>query len=130
MKKEDVAAVQDLLQRYLARLQIAQDFSNEEVEHWLLNEDANSPEKVVYSYVVETGGKVTDFFSFYTLDSTVIGNKKHDTIRAAYLFYYATETVFQEKDNDLSVLRKRLNELIHDALICAKKVHESSAYYD
>ncbi|KAI9659737.1 MAG: glycylpeptide N-tetradecanoyltransferase [Alyxoria varia] len=123
MKKEDVGAVQDLLQRYLARSQIAQDFTNEEVEHWLLNEDAKSPEKVVYSYVVEAGGKITDFFSFYTLDSTVIGNKKHDTIRAAYLFYYATETVFQGKGKDLSALRKRLNELVHDALICAKKVN-------
>lgn len=41
--------------------------------------------------------RITDFFSFYALESTVIGNDKHDTIRAAYLFYYATEAAFSSQ---------------------------------
>ena len=63
--------------------------------------------------------KITDFFSFYNLESTVIGHKKHSVIKAAYLFYYATETAFS---NDKNALKPRLNELMKDALIIAKQV--------
>lgn len=120
MTKQDVPVVGDLLGRYLARLDMAQEFSEEELGHWLLNNDTSSADKVVYAYVVETGGKITDFFSFYCLESTVIGNPKHDTIRAAYLFYYATETAFKGDGKDTASLKKRLNQLMNDALILAK----------
>lgn len=40
------------------------------------------------------------------------------TISAAYLYYYASETAFQ---SDETALGRRLNELLHDALILAKK---------
>lgn len=60
-------------------------------------------------------------FSFYALESSVIGNKKHNVIRAAYLFYYATETAFIAGKKELKL---RLNELIHDALILAKSVYK------
>lgn len=76
--------------------------------------------------------RITDLFSFYGLESSVIADGKHDTIRAAYLFYYATESAFpdggssdggaRDKDQDLSKLRARLNGLIKDALIIAKQV--------
>ena len=122
MKGEDVPAALGLLKRYLDRMQIAQEFSKEELEHWILNEDTQSAEKVVYSYVIEQDGKLTDFLSFYCLESTVIGNPKHDTIRAAYLFYYATETAFEVKGKDKGPLKKKLNQLMNDALILAKKV--------
>ena len=122
MKDQDVPAVLDLLKRYLDRTQMAQEFTKEEVAHWLLNEDTQSSEKVVYSYVVEQDGKISDFFSFYALESTVIGNQKYDTIRAAYMFYYATETAFEVKGKDKGPLKYRLIQLINDALILAKKV--------
>lgn len=38
----------------------------------------------------------------------------------AYLFYYASEAGLQEP-LDKSALKKRLNELIHDALVLAKR---------
>jgi len=120
--KRDVPAVLDLLKRYLNRLQLAQEFTEDEVEHWLMHNETSSDDQVVYSYVVETNGKITDFYSFYCLESTVIGNPKHDTIRAAYLYYYATEAAFVEDRQKSGALKGRLNELISDALILAKNV--------
>jgi len=71
-------------------------------------------------------GKITDFFSFYCLESSVNPdpNKpfqvpKYPSIRAAYLFYYATETAFVTPF-DKAALKKRLNALMGDALILAK----------
>lgn len=70
-------------------------------------------------------------------------SEKHKVVRAAYLFYYATETAFSSDSpsssssssavassssarappaGSNSLLRERLNSLINDALILAKKV--------
>lgn len=66
--------------------------------------------------------KITDFFSFYTLPSTIIGNAKHSTLEAAYLFYYATDVAFIDGAEEDGRLRKRLQELVGDALIVADQV--------
>ncbi|KAK7632279.1 glycylpeptide N-tetradecanoyltransferase-like protein [Phyllosticta citricarpa] len=120
MQLKDVEAIQDLLTRYLQRSQMAQEFSKEEVEHWLLHKADGANEQVVWSYVVEdpSSGKITDFFSFYCLESTIIQDKANRTVRAAYLYYYATETAFT---GDKKELKARLNALMKDCLILAKK---------
>ena len=120
MQRQDVSGVQDLLERYLKRFEMAPAFDPEEVEHWLIH-DGKTAEQVIWSYVVEdpTSHKITDFFSFYCLESSVIGNQKYDNVRAAYLFYYATETAFAKEEKGL---KERLNLLISDALILAKQV--------
>jgi len=122
MERGDVDAVQDLLTRYLARTDMAQEFTKEEVIHWLLPSPASSSgnEQVVWSYVVSdpTTSKITDFFSFYLLESSALASTKHKTIRAGYLFYYATETAFKD---DAKALKERLNMLMRDALVLAKK---------
>lgn len=123
MERRDCAEVLALLKRYLERVEMVQEFNEQEFEHWLLNDDA-AADRVVYAYVVEVGGRITDFFSFYTLESTVMNNAKHDTIRAAYMFYYATDVAFARGAADNSALKKRLNALIRDALILAKKVRQ------
>lgn len=125
MESKDVPAALDLLKRYLERMDMAQVFDQTEFEHWICPSE-EPKEQVVWSYVVEdpTTHKITDYFSFYNLESTVIGNKKHDTIKAAYLFYYASEVAF-EKDNEK--LKTRLNSLMKDALILAKKVSDWSS---
>jgi glycylpeptide N-tetradecanoyltransferase len=64
--------------------------------------------------------KITDFISFYCLESSVIDHPKHQNIRAAYLFYYATETGLTEPV-DKEALKKRLNELVADSLVYCKK---------
>jgi glycylpeptide N-tetradecanoyltransferase len=120
MQKQDVDTVVDLLRRYLERMDMAQVYTKKDFEHWMLPSET-SKEQIVWSYVVEDPDthKVTDFFSFYSLESTIIGHKTHDLINAAYLFYYATETAFA---GDTNSLKTRLNALMKDALILAKKV--------
>jgi glycylpeptide N-tetradecanoyltransferase len=64
MKPEDVPAVRDLLVRYLDRFHLKQEFTNAEIEHLLCSAAAKD---VVWSYVVEQKGKITDFISYYLL---------------------------------------------------------------
>ena len=120
MTAADVDVTLDLLKRYLERMDMAQVFTKTEFEHWMAPKE-KPKEQVVWSYVVEDPEtkKITDFFSFYNLESTVIGNKKHSVIKAAYLFYYATEVAFEKDD---AKLKTRLNGLMKDALILSKKV--------
>jgi len=120
MEAKDVDVVLDLLKRYLERMDMAQVFDKTEFEHWMFP-TKKPKEQVVWSYVVEDPDtkKVTDFFSFYNLESTVIGHKKHNLIKAAYLFYYATDVAFS---GDKNLLKPRLNALVKDALILAKQV--------
>jgi glycylpeptide N-tetradecanoyltransferase len=58
--------------------------------------------------------------SFYIIESSVINNDKYNNIRAAYLYYYATDVALQPEYSK-SDLKDRLNELVNDALILAKK---------
>lgn len=46
----------------------------------------------------------------------------HKLLEAAYLFYYATSIVFEENAEPLGLLKRRLLELIGDALIIADQV--------
>ncbi|KAI4730044.1 N-myristoyl transferase [Aureobasidium sp. EXF-10728] len=125
MRAEDADQVTDLLGRYMKRVKMAQEFNKEEVLHWFLDKetDPKSNKRVVWTYVVEDANKkITDFFSFYCLESSVIHNASHSsTIRAAYLFYYATESAFETQNADDEVLKARLNLLVKDALILAKQ---------
>ncbi|KAE8551731.1 hypothetical protein EYB25_005621 [Talaromyces marneffei] len=119
LQKKDLDATYDLLERFQSRFQVNPAFTKEEIEHWLLHTEARG-EQVVWSYVVEDPQtkKITDFVSFYSLESSVIGNPKHKAVRAAYLYYYATETAFNEKEKGF---KERLQLLVNDALIEAKK---------
>ncbi|KAG2201399.1 hypothetical protein INT46_010393 [Mucor plumbeus] len=119
MRPEDASQVRILLNKYLQRFDFAPVFeTDEDVKHWILPHD-----KVVWSYVVENSEKkITDFFSFYSLPSSVIGNPKHSTLNAAYMFYYALEV--DEELSDVQkdkFITKRLNDLVNDALVLAKK---------
>ena len=121
MQRSDVDAVLKLLERYLENFDLAPKFDAAEIDHWLLHDEEASPEQVIWAYVVEdpTSHKITDFFSFYCLDSLVVKQQKHEKVHAAYLFYYATEHKFRNNDK---ILGERLNALINDALIIAKRV--------
>ncbi|KZT56406.1 N-myristoyl transferase [Calocera cornea HHB12733] len=122
MEAKDIPEVETLMNEYMKRFDMIPVFSREEIEHTFLSGKGTEPminearrtDQVVWAYVVETDGKITDFFSFYTLPSSVIGNTKgHKMLEAAYLFYYAT-------DAPEANMKKRLYELIGDALIIAK----------
>ncbi|KAL2024925.1 hypothetical protein VTK56DRAFT_3624 [Thermocarpiscus australiensis] len=121
MEAKDLGAVHDLLERYLKRFDLTPVWDRSEVEHWLLHKKDGGDEQVIWSYVVEdASGKITDFFSFYCLESSVIQSTKYSSIRAAYLFYYATEAGLTTPV-DRAALKTRLNALMADALILAKR---------
>ncbi|KAI0549609.1 Glycylpeptide N-tetradecanoyltransferase [Xylaria curta] len=122
MQKKDIPAVQDLLTRYLAKYDMAATFDKHEVEHWLLHNKKDAlEEQVVWTYVVEDDHKkITDFVSFYCLESSVINHPKHTNIKAAYLFYYATEVGLAEP-LDKDALKARLNALVSDSLVYCKQ---------
>lgn len=124
MEEKDIDAVFDLLERFLLRYDMNQAFTREEIEHWLVYKKEEGKEQVVWAYVVEDPKthKITDFFSFYNLESTVIDHPQHSHVRAAYLYYYASETAFEDNQKGL---QDRLLVLMNDALICAKQVRDS-----
>ena len=55
-------------------------------------------------------GEVTDFISFYTLNSSILDNPQYNKLHAAYAFY--NFTVGNDPD--------RLKQIMKDALILAK----------
>lgn len=92
MKKSDSGVVRDLLNEYGDKFVVRQIWSKKEIEHFFIPKD-----DVMYSYVIETDKKVTDFFSFYSLPSSILKHPVHKTLRAAYGYYMAA-TVNSVKD--------------------------------
>ncbi|KAH7156540.1 acyl-CoA N-acyltransferase [Dactylonectria macrodidyma] len=121
MEEKDLDAVISLWKKYSVRYDMVPEFDREEAHHWFLPKKGDTGDQVVWTYVVEDANKdITDFFSFFSIESSVIGNKQHSTISVAYMFYYASDVALKEPF-DKAALKARLNELMHDALIIAKK---------
>jgi len=103
MVKADVPQVHQILNKYLSQFDLHPSFSEDEVEHWLL------PRKgVIYSFVAETKGKVTDLCSFYSLPSSILNNEKYSHLWAAYAYWHVPNTV-------------SIETLMYDSLIMAKQ---------
>jgi len=105
MEEKDVKFIHKMLTEFLRNYELTPVYTEEEVAHWFL------PRKgVINSYVVEDQQthELTDFISFYTLPSTIIGNAQHKTLKAGYSYY----NVANKTD---------LKTLINDALIFAKQ---------
>ncbi|GJZ62574.1 glycylpeptide N-tetradecanoyltransferase 1-like protein [Tanacetum coccineum] len=105
MELHDVPAVTRLLRDYLKKFVVAPDFDENDVEHWLLPK-----ENVMDSFLVESleTRDVTDFCSFYTLPSMILGHQNYSTLKTAYSYYNVST-------------RTPLLQLMNDALIMAKK---------
>ena len=74
----------------------------------------------IWLYQNKETHQITDFFSFYSLPSTVINSTKYPILEAAYLFYYASDVAFQDGAED-GKLKKRLEAMIGDALVVANE---------
>ena len=60
----------ELLVRYLERFHLRQEWTKEEIEHWLCSEASKD---VVWTYVVEKeNGGISDFMSYYLLEVSSI----------------------------------------------------------
>ncbi|KAJ7581232.1 N-myristoyl transferase [Mycena floridula] len=129
MEEKDVVQVTDLFTKYMRRFDMVPIMSIEDVRHQLLSGigtgtmgDGGPGRKVgqvTWTYVVEhpESHRITDFFSFYSLPSSVIHSPKHGTLEAAYLFYYATETAINADSEEETT--NRLRDLISDAAVVA-----------
>lgn len=102
MTEADVPQVTKLLTAYLSRYDVHPVFDEKEVKHYLLPREG-----VLSTFVVEAHNEITDFFSFYSLPSTVIGNAKYSQLNAAYVHYYA-------------VNKTPVEQLMKDLLIAAR----------
>ena len=145
MEEKDVQGVTKLLCAYLSRFELAPVFTEGEVRHTFLSGrgegeyidgKAMRAKQVVWAYVVENPqtGEITDFISFYSLPSTVVGNEKYPILDAAYMFYYATdkalpegwrssETTHYPRKLDVTTrsrVGERLNRLVEGILRVAK----------
>ncbi|TFK55084.1 N-myristoyl transferase [Heliocybe sulcata] len=132
MTEGDLAQVHDLYERYMKRFDMIPLMSIEEMKHQFLSGlgkgdmvKGRREGQVVWSYVVEDPSthKITDYFTFYSLPSTIIDNPKHNLLEAAYLFYYGSETAMTggSEDEVDANLKKRLTDLIGDALVVANE---------
>ncbi|PPQ71418.1 hypothetical protein CVT24_012236 [Panaeolus cyanescens] len=132
MEDKDIEAVSVLFANYMKRFEMVPIYDIEEMRHQLISGrgegeiGADGPGRrrgqVTWSYVVEdSNGNITDFFSFYSLPSTVINNPKYSTLEAAYLYYYATTVGFKRGLEHEEELKMRLMSLIGDALIIANE---------
>ena len=154
MQAEDTSQVVSLWQQYMKRFNLYPCYSLEEFKHNLLSGSGHGRPingrrqgQVVWSYVVEVGvictrkwcaiddkswqnpetHLITDFFTFYSLPSTVMRNPNHGLLEAAYLYYYASDAAFGNISNE-DRLQRRLQELIGEALIIAQKVRSPHIY--
>jgi glycylpeptide N-tetradecanoyltransferase len=128
MEDRDVTQVHDLFSRYMQRFTMIPLMSVEELRHNLLkgkgvgeSVDGRKQGQVTWTYVVENSEsqKITDFFSFYSLPSTIIGNTRYPTLEAAYMFYYATDVAFSDNENVDQLVKARTLEIFGDALVVA-----------
>ncbi|KAK7860153.1 glycylpeptide n-tetradecanoyltransferase 1 [Quercus suber] len=114
MELHDVPAVTRLLRTYLSQFAVAPDFDENDVEHWLLPK-----EDVVDSYLVESPEthEITDFSSFYTLPSSILGNQNYSILKAAYSYYnVAMSTPLLQLMNDALIMAKQKDYDVFNAL--------------
>ncbi|XP_073064517.1 glycylpeptide N-tetradecanoyltransferase 1-like [Primulina eburnea] len=114
MERHDLPAVTRLLRNYLKQFVVAPDFDENDVEHWMLPQ-----ENVVDSYLVESPDthEITDFCSFYTLPSSILGNQNYSTLKAAYSYYnVSTKTPLLQLMNDALVVAKKKEFDVFNAL--------------
>ncbi|CAL0327878.1 unnamed protein product [Lupinus luteus] len=114
MELRDVPAVTRLLRNYLSQFVVAPDFDEHDVQHWLIPRD-----NVVDSYLVESpeNHDITDFCSFYTLPSSILGNQAHSTLKAAYSYYnVSTKTPLPQLMNDALIVAKQKDFDVFNAL--------------
>ncbi|KIY72059.1 N-myristoyl transferase [Cylindrobasidium torrendii FP15055 ss-10] len=127
MEERDVEGVANLFAQYMTRFDMIPHFNLDEVKHQFLSGRGTGDVvhgrregQVTWTYVAEDPEthKITDFFSFYSLPSTVIGNTEYPVLEAAYLYYYASSASWEKSKEEY---KQHLKVLMGDALIVADK---------
>ncbi|QRV86720.1 glycylpeptide N-tetradecanoyltransferase [Ceratobasidium sp. AG-Ba] len=125
MEDSDIKEVLALYDTYMKRFTMTPIVSEEEMRHQMLSGRGHGESvqgrrqaQVVWPYVVQDPETkaITDFFSFYSLPSTITKSVNQDVVDAAYLFYYGTNQTGGE-----SAVKARIQALVTDALVIASK---------
>eukprot|EP00397_Hematodinium_sp_SG-2012_P021849 GEMP01022600.1.p1 GENE.GEMP01022600.1~~GEMP01022600.1.p1 ORF type:complete len:511 (+),score=116.21 GEMP01022600.1:14-1546(+) len=112
MTDADVDGVHELLTNYLKKFPLHPIFTKEELRHWILPREG-----VVNAYVREIDGVVRDFSSFYALPSSILGNEKYSTLKAAYCYWnVATSVPFADLMLDTLILARNDDFDVFNAL--------------
>lgn len=82
---DDISEVSDKLASFLSKYDIHPVFTEDSISHLLKTRDG-----VIHSYVRKNESGISDFVSFYSVPTTVLGAA--ETINVAYLFYYFAES--------------------------------------
>lgn len=105
MEAKDMDQVHAMLVEYLKKFKTHFEFSKDELTHFIL------PRKgVIEAYVFEDqedSTKITDFFSFYSLPSSILKHVEEKTLHVAYAYYTVAK-------------KNKLVDVMQQALIVAK----------
>lgn len=110
---QDLKQMKKLLDDFLRPFAIHVCLSVDEFKHFFMPRSG-----VIESYVVEFEGRITDFFSFYSLPSTVLDPKcPHKKINAAYAYYFVHSKHTVEEIFEVAILQaKHLGYDVFNAL--------------
>lgn len=112
MEPKDMDQVHKLLSEYLDKIATHFVFSKEELAHFILPR-----ENVIESFVIETEGEVKDFFSFYSLPSSILKHVEEKTLHVAYSYYnVATAHPFSEVMKQALIVAKQKKYDVFNAL--------------
>ena len=82
-EERDLKQIKSLVSKKLSQFNLYQNYTKKEIKHWFSHRPS-----ILESYVIELNGKVTDFFCFYNLPSSVLKSEKHKEVKAAYSYYF------------------------------------------
>jgi glycylpeptide N-tetradecanoyltransferase len=78
--KKDIPICLEHLNNKLKKLKVTRIFDKESFEHYFISRD-----NIIYTYIYEVNGKITDMISYYIIDQQIENNK---IVKIANLFYY------------------------------------------
>jgi glycylpeptide N-tetradecanoyltransferase len=74
-------------------------------------------DNVIHSYVVEDEKTITDFYSFYSLPSSILKHDTHKVLRVAYSYYnVSTSNNLKQGTEDMLVMARDLGYDVYNAL--------------
>ena len=123
MEVKDVEQVYVLLENFEKQFKVHGYYDRDQVKHWFV------PRKnVVYSYVREVDGKITDFISFYNLPSSILQHESYKKLMAAYSFFNINTTLtVKEIMKCALILAKNAG---FDVFNCLNIMHNEEAFTD
>lgn len=112
MEAGDVPQVTSLLNNYLSNQKFHIVFSEEEVHHFMLPRQG-----VINSFVNGDSNRISEFFSFYELPSSILNHPGHDTLRVAYSYYNVSSSGrLMDGMRDMLNIAKTMDQDVFNAL--------------